>query len=353
VNWRPGAAALAALALASCATTPPPRHISPRSPPPHHEAEAPPAVTAVGMTQLPGWDAENHVAALALVRQVCRDAPEPSRTCDEALGLDNASDAEARAFLETHFRPELIPGAGVLTAYFSPAYEARERRDAEFSAPVRPRPADPAAAPDRATLDDERAPDALAWMRPEDLFFLQIQGSGALSFPDGRQMRAVFAGSNGRPFFAVANTMVAGGLIGARDATAGGVHDWLAQHRGDAAEAVMRLDPRYVFFRLVPDDGQEPRGAAGAALLAGRSLAVDPAYHPYFELLWLDAADPHLSGARSAYRRLAAALDTGSAIKGEVRADLYLGRGPAAGAEAGTVRHALRLYRIVPIEGSP
>ena len=115
----------------------------------------------------------------------------------------------------------------------------------------------------------------------------------------------------------------------------------------------MRLDPRYIFFRLVPDDGGQATGAAGAPLTAGRSVAVDPAYHPYFELLWLDAADPHLSGARSAYRRLAAALDTGSAIKGEVRADLYLGRGPAAGAEAGTVRHALRLYRIVPIEGSP
>jgi membrane-bound lytic murein transglycosylase A len=305
------------------------------------------------MAGLPGWAVENHIAALALVRQVCRDGADRSRTCDEALGLTQASDATAKAFLETHFRPEAIAGVGVLTAYFSPSYEARDRRDREFSAPVRPRPADPTAAPDRAALDDAAAPDAVAWMRPEDLFFLQIQGSGALTFGDGHQMRAVFAGSNGRPFVAVANPMVAAGLISPKDASAGGVHDWLAQNRGDKAEAVMRLNPRYVFFRLVPDDGGEPRGASGAALPAGRSLAVDPAYHPYFELLWVDAADPRLSGARPAYRRLAAALDTGSAIKGEVRADLYLGRGPDAGAEAGTVRHALRLYRIVPIEPAP
>lgn len=188
-------------------------------------------------------------------------------------------------------------------------------------------------------------------MRPEDLFFLQVQGSGVLDFPDGDRERAVFAGSNGRPYVAIARPMVAAGFVGVREASAGGLHAWLAAHRGPEAQAVMWQDPRYVFFRLVRDDGAEPRGASGAPLIAGRSLAVDPAYHPYFGLFWIDAEAPTLRGARPGYRRLAAAMDAGAAIRGEARADLYLGRGPAAGAEAATVRHRLRLYHIVPIDG--
>jgi membrane-bound lytic murein transglycosylase A len=203
---------------------------------------------------------------------------------------------------------------------------------------------------DRAAIERTPAPAALAWMRPEDLFFLQIQGSGVLTFADGARRRAAFAGSNGRPFVAVARPMVAQGLLVPGEASAGHVHDWLAAHRGAEAQAVMDQDPRYIFFRLAPDDGGEPQGASGAALIAGRSLAVDPAYHPYFELLWIDARAGALNGARPTYQRLAAALDRGGAILGPVRADLFLGSGPDAGEEASRVRHTLRLYRIVAVE---
>jgi membrane-bound lytic murein transglycosylase A len=110
----------------------------------------------------------------------------------------------------------------------------------------------------------------------------------------------------------------------------------------------MRLNPRYVFFRLAPDDGRPPVGSANAPLPAGRAVAVDPLFHPMGELLWIDGEAPLLAGAFPTYRRLVTALDTGGAIKGEVRADLYLGQGAAAGAEAGRVRHALRLWRLVP-----
>ena len=324
----------ALLALAGCVATPPP--------------VTPPSQALVPVPQLPGWTAEDHVGALALVRQVCKDQPAPPAWCASALAADRLGEAGAKAFLERRFRAAPILGEGLLTAYFAPIYDARHTRDATFSAPVRPRPTDPASAPDRAAIEADPAPDALAWMRPEDLFFLQIQGSGTLKFPDGGRARAVFAGSNGRPFVAIAGPMAAQGLIAAR-ATAADVRHWLAAHRGPDADAVMRLDPRYVFFKLAPEDGAEPRGSAGAELIAGRSVAVDPAMHPAFELLWIDADAPTLPGARADYRRLAAAMDSGAAIKGEARADLYLGRGAAAGAEAGAVRHRLRLYRIVPI----
>jgi len=115
----------------------------------------------------------------------------------------------------------------------------------------------------------------------------------------------------------------------------------------------MRLDPRYVFFRLEPDDGVEPTGAAGAPLIPGRSLAVDPSRHALGGLYWIDATAPSLNGAYPSYRRLALALDTGGAIKGDIRADLYLGKGPLAGAEAGRVRHVLSLYALEPLPAAP
>ena len=329
------AAGFAALLLSACATAP---------------LRGPAAISS--MAQLPGWAAEDHAAAFAAVRAACAAAPRAgrSRTCAEALRRGPLAEDGARAFLETRFRAEPLAGEGLLTGYFAPAYTARTSPQGDFTAPVRPAPASRDLAADRAAIERTAAPDALAWMRPEDLFLLQVQGSGVLTFADGTRQRAAFAGSNGRPFVAIAGPMVAEGRIAPAQASAGNVHDWLAAHRGAEAQAVMDLDPRYIFFRLAPDDGGEPQGASGAALIAGRSVAVDPAHHPYFELLWIDARGGGLNGARPSYQRLAVALDRGGAILGPVRADLFIGSGPAAGDEAARIRHTLRLYRVVPVE---
>jgi membrane-bound lytic murein transglycosylase A len=185
-------------------------------------------------------------------------------------------------------------------------------------------------------------------MRAEDLLFLQIQGSGVLTFPGGDRWRAVFDGANGAPFVGLATPMRRLGLLD-QDTSGDRIRAWLADHRGPAAESIIEMDPRYVFFRLSPDDGAEPAGAAGYRLIPGRALAVDLTAHSMGEVFWVDASAPNLPGAFPRYRRLAMALDTGSAIKGGVRADLYLGRGPDAGIEAGRVRHVLTLYRLVPV----
>jgi membrane-bound lytic murein transglycosylase A len=304
------------------------------------------------MARLPGWEIEDHAAAFAAVRTACVATPRSARgsACVEALAHGPLGEEAARAFLERRFRAEPVDGEGLLTGYFSPSYEARSAAGGEFTAPLRPAPADPGVAPDRAAIERSPAPDALAWMRPEDLFFLQVQGSGVLTFADGVRRRAAFAASNDRPFVAIAKAMVADGLIAPAAASASHLHDWLAAHRGPEAQAVMDLDPRYIFFRLTPDAGGEPQGASGATLIPGRSLAVDPTNHPYFELLWIDARGGTLTGARAAYQRLAVALDRGGAILGPVRADLFVGSGPAAGEEAARVRHALHLYRVVPAQ---
>jgi membrane-bound lytic murein transglycosylase A len=274
--------------------------------------------------------------------------------CLRAIALGPADEAAARTFLEQSFTPVPVAGTGLLTGYFSPVYEARTQPDDMFSAPVRPRPADlpPAGAgpyAERAEIEARPSADALAWMRPEDLFFLQIQGSGTLVFADGARLAAVADGTNGAAFVGIARPMRDQGLLADNDTSAETIRTWLASHRGPLAQALMDLDPRYVFFRLRPDDGAEPAGAAGARLIPGRSIAVDPAAHALGELIWLDAAAPVLTGAFPTYRRLVVALDTGGAIKGDARADLYLGRGPAAGLEAGRVRHQLRLWRLAPI----
>ena len=365
MRFRDWAVAAACGLIAACAQTRPTLPPIVPVPTPPVTAPAPPSPSAttpaprLTLSDLPGWTQDDHVAALAAYAAGCSAAraPEAATICRRARALTALPDSQARAFFERNFRLDPIPLPGLLTAYFTPIYQAGDHRDGQFSAPVRPRPADLiAAAPppdgayaDRAAIEAWPADDAVAWMRPEDLFFLQIQGSGVLVFADGRRARAVFDGVNGARFVGIAAPLRRRGLLGADQTSASAIRAWLAAHRGPDADAVMRLDPRYVFFRLAPDDGREPAGAAGIPLPRGRAVAVDPAEHAMGELLWIDAASPTLAGAFPTYRRLVTALDTGGAIKGAARADLYLGRGDAAGAEAGRVRHVLSLYRLVPI----
>ena len=356
------------LLLAACATSPRPSLPPPGPRPPAVRplpgppavnpvppVTAPPATPApIPLSALPGWDEEDHVAAFEAWRANCgvRRTPAMAEACRAAMSVDMLDEPAARAFLESRFQAVPLPGEGVLTGYFAPVYEARRAPDGEFTAPLRPRPADlppeGGTYPDRAAIEARPAPDALAWLRPEDKFFLQIQGSGTLVFPDGPQARAVFAGTNSQVFSGVANAMRERGLLEAGQTSAEGIRAWLAAHRGAEADAVMALNPRYVFFRLAPEDGLPPRGAAGVPLPPGRAIAVDLSRHIPGDLYWIDARSPILSGAIPAYRRLVTALDTGGAIRGDIRADLYMGQGPEAGLEAGRIRHVLRLYRLVP-----
>jgi membrane-bound lytic murein transglycosylase A len=374
------AAGVAALAAACASPRPPPPPLPSPQPPPTatqpprpQPPEAPPQ--PVELAALPGWNAEDHAAAYAAFRDTCRTTGPLGGICASARTAGPLGRGAARVFLESAFQAVPVAGTGVLTGYYAPVYPARLASDAEFSAAVRGKPADlqtldagvldplqaghPVVAqlqadgsaipyPDRAAIEGSPADKPLAWMRPEELFFLQIQGSGVLVFPDGRRLKALYAANNGRPFVGVANVMRDQGLLPPDAISGDSIRAWLAAHRGPEADAIMRLNPRYAFFRLAPDDGRPPVGAAGIALPAGRAIAVDPAHHGYGELFWIDGEAPMLAGAFPRYQRLVTALDTGGAIRGEVRADLYLGQGDAAGAEAGRVRHTLRLYRVIP-----
>ncbi|WP_332640230.1 MltA domain-containing protein [Brevundimonas sp.] len=369
---RAGAVALALMLLAGCATTPAaappgptppsPVPVSPRPAPPR---PAPTAPAGLNPAALAGWTSEDHLAAFEAYAVGCTAARDDAARvqCARAMQIRQTSkpvtQAAARAFFETGFTVVEAGTAdgrpGLLTAYFAPEYSARTTPDAEFDAPVLARPAGwtrGQTLPVRAEIEaDPQAVSGappLAWMRAEDLFFMQIQGSGYLTLEDGSRVRAAYAADNGQPFTGIARPMADRGLL-PRDGTSGeAIRAWLAAHRGPEAREVMALNPRYIFFQLDPDDGGDPAGAAGIPLPARRAIAVDPASWRYGDLVWISADGGNLTGARGGYQGLVVALDTGSAIRGPVRADLYMGRGEAAGAEAGTVRHPLRMWRLVP-----
>jgi len=380
VGWlRVASATLAALALYACAT---PGALTPPAPPSVATPPAPPLAAAPpraqgeqGFASLPGWDAEDHVGALRAFAAGCGVSKDTDllAVCARARALGPVDEASARLFLEANFRAERVGDRGLLTAYFAPCYEARESRDGPFTAPVLAKPAGPTVQdmldaaiagrklgdlaadagpttyPDRADIETTPPDHVLAWMKPEELFFLQIQGSGVLNLPDGRRLKAMFSASNGKPFVPIARILRDRGILADNNTSGDAIMAWLAEHRGPEADEVMRQNPRYVFFHLEPDDGREPAGTAGVALIPGRALAVDPAQHALGDLYWIDARAPVLGGAFPVYQRLAMALDSGGAIKGAVRADLYAGSGPGAGREAGRVRHVLTLYRLAPI----
>ncbi|MFT4255274.1 MAG: MltA domain-containing protein [Caulobacter sp.] len=375
-------AVAASLILAACTTTAPPPPVAPPAPVPTPSTPGPspqpipPVATPAGFSALQGWNEEDHAAALQAFRETCGVSKDPAaaEVCRRAKAAGPVDDAAARRFLEVNFRPEPVAGQGLLTAYFAPEYEARMSRSAEFSAPMRGRPADLAMLDlggfdptlkgktvvgrvaggsfvpydDRAAIEASPLDRPLAWMRPEDLFFLQIQGSGVLTLPDGRRVRAAFAAHNGKPFVGVATAMRDQGLLADGNTSGEAIRGWLAANRGPKADDIMRLNPRYVFFQTLPDDGRQATGAANVPLPAGRAIAVDPSQNALGGLYWIDASAPKLAGAFPTYRRAVVALDTGGAIKGAVRADLYMGTGQAAGTEAGRVRHDLRLWRLVP-----
>lgn len=349
--WAPAAAALI---LAACASTSPPPAPAPRPAPPGPTPSQPePPRRTLELGELPGWVEENHSAAFSAFRATCHVSKDAglADACRRARAMGAYNRDTARAFLEQNFRAEVVGGDGLLTGYFAPEYQARLSRQDEFTAPLMGKPDDLVAGRpylDRAAIEARKPDKVLAWMRPEELFFLQVQGSGVLTMEDGRRLRAAYAAHNSHAFVGIANVLRERGVLPDNNTSAESIRQWLANNRGLAADEVMRLNPRYVFFRLEPDDGRDPVGAAGVPLPPGRAIAVDPASHAYGGLYWIDADAPKLAMAFPAYRRAVMALDTGGAIRGGVRADLYLGKGDAAGLEAGRIRHNLSLYRIVP-----
>ena len=208
--------------------------------------------------------------------------------------------------------------------------------------------------PDRAAIEDgalgARARPLLYLRDAVDLFVLQVQGSGRVRLTDGRSVRVLYDGRNGRPYTSIGKLIVAEGHLPLDGLTLARWTGWLRANPRHAAR-LMRANASYIFFRLaeIDDPNLGPPGGAGVPLSPGRNLAVDATLWRYGLPFWLEG---RIAGSAEP-GRLVVAADTGSAIVGPARGDLYLGTGAEAGVAAGNLRDAVGFVVLLPKSGAP
>lgn len=345
---------------------------------------------------LAGWNRDDHAAAFATFRRSAEAlaTSEPSlrpgrppseglrRAAAEALRLEAKDSPAARAFFEATFAPfEVTPpgGGGFLTGYFEPVLPGSLVRSESFRAPLLARPEDlvtlgsgeappgldPALQsarrtaaglvpyPERAAIEDGALGDLarpLVWLADAvEVFIVQVQGSARIRLPDGRTLRAAYAGRNGRPYTSIGRILIQQGRIPADAMSLERLTGWLRAHP-EEARAIMRRNASYVFFALVEDADPSlgPVGGEGVPLTPGRSLAIDRSLWSYGLPFWIEADLPRADGRPERVNRLMIAQDTGSAIVGPARGDFFVGTGPEAGTRAGLIRHPARFVVLLP-----
>lgn len=315
----------------------------------------------VKWSDLPHWEEDDHIAAFQCFLETARAiienraplraarAPEPlfRNIAADALTLDITRADDARAFFEHCFQPYAIrphQGHGFLTAYYEPLVEASFEKTEIYSVPLYAKSDDLTESYfTRAEIEDGalagRGLERLYLKSPVDLFFMQVQGSGKARLPDGTTRRIQYAGRNGQPYVTIAKVLIAEGHLALPEAHAEGVKTWL-KARPVEARRIMRLNTSYIFFDVLPDEGDKgPVGGASTHLIPNRSIAIDRMNWPYGLPFYIEAELPDGRGGVEEMARLMIAQDTGSAILGPARADLFMGSGDEAGARAGPIRH--------------
>ncbi|WP_072856862.1 murein transglycosylase A [Loktanella atrilutea] len=313
-------------------------------------AMAEPTYTFLTYEDLDGWAADDHAAALNVFIQTCGDIPRPdwARLC--AFAKDGPA---ARDFFETFFQPVLIEDGQpmLFTGYYEPELRGSLTPDEVYPYPIYRLPDDGTEGVYSRREIEENQPFAdrgmeIAWLSdPVDLFFLQVQGSGRIRLPNGRVIRVGYAGKNGRDYTSIGRALVDRGEFTLDEVSSPVIRQWVLDHP-EEGPGLLWLNESYVFFRTIDEVPAErgPLGAMNRSITPGRSIAVDPAITLLGAPVWIekDGTDP--------MRRLMVAQDTGSAIKGAQRADIYFGTGDAAGAAAGAVKDGGRMVVLMPVE---
>jgi membrane-bound lytic murein transglycosylase A len=349
---------------------------APAPPPPPKLTLAP-----VAFAEVPGWTSDRQSEALAAFSRSCtvlvRDQPgDWQGPCAAASAVPPGDDAAARRFFEATFRAFRAGDngnpVGLFTGYYEPEIAGSRVRDARFPAPLLKRPSDlvtvdlgefrPSWRGERTAGRVEKGrllPYAsrsaiengalaargleLFWANPVDLFFLQIQGSGRVALPDGTVAQVGFDGQNGHPYVPIGRLLAERGAIPRENVTMQSIRAWLRDHPGETA-SLLAENPSYVFFRELSGEG--PVGAGKVPLTPGRSLAVDRSFLPLGIPVFLDAEEASEPGGR--LRRLLIAQDTGGAIRGPVRGDVFWGHGGEAERRAGIMKARGAYYLLLP-----
>jgi membrane-bound lytic murein transglycosylase A len=299
--------------------------------------------------------------------------------CAEAQAMKFGTAREARQFFERNFSPLQVSAGevkdGLFTGYYEPELHGSQTRHGLYQTPVYGLP------PDLVSIDLSRFPSALSTQRtagrvdgatlvpyatraeidargltpapvlfygddPVTVFFLHIQGSGRVVFDDGKVARVAYAGQNGWPYTAIGKTLIAQGAMTRDRMSMQAIRDWLHAHP-DRARKIMESDASFVFFRELPvgDPKLGSPGAEGASLTPGASIAVDMKIHPLGAPFYVATKMPD---TRTDLQRLVIAQDTGGAIRGPVRADIFFGFGPDAELNAGGMKQSGQLYVLLP-----
>lgn len=349
--------------------------------------QQPPPYLALSFADLEGWQQDDLGAALNLFQESCRlnRSQDWQGVCDAGLALPDTSEGTARTFFEMWFQPVLIAGRagteGLFTGYYEPVLQGALARSEQFSVPLLERPSDLIQVDlgafrsdlkgqriagrvqgsklipfdDRATIEaGALAGDASALVYladPVDAFFLHVQGSGRIRLPDGEELRVNYAGQNGHAYTAIGRILIARGEIAREDMSMQAIRAWLEANPGGAQE-LMNQNASYIFFREVEiaDPSLGPIGAQSIPLTPQRSLAVDPSHHRLGTPLWLETNLPLEPGQEigQPFHHLMVAQDTGGAIKGAQRGDIFFGSGEEAAALAGQMKGQGRTVALLP-----
>ncbi|MGY4304931.1 membrane-bound lytic murein transglycosylase A [Bradyrhizobium sp. USDA 4369] len=349
-------------------------------------------------SDVPGWTDDDQLAAYRTFRASCKPiAAKPDGTpedkalgdslrdpCREARASDLADNAAARAFFERHFEPlkisKLGDADGFVTGYYEPVIEGSRTQNEVYNVPVYRRPSNlfvrgfkqdatslPNKGPvyrkigrrklvpyyDRAEIEDgaiEGRGLEIAWLRNQtDLLFAQIQGSARISLDDGSTVRINYDAYNGHPYTPVGRILIERGIIPREQMSMQRIREWMEQSP-EGANELRRMNRSYIFFREVQlSEKDEAVGAQGIPLTPGRSIAVDKSLHVYGTPFFITGELPIDSEkSKTAFHRLMIAQDTGSAIVGPARADLYFGAGQDAGKVSGRLKHNIQFVMLVP-----
>jgi membrane-bound lytic murein transglycosylase A len=354
----------------------------------------------IDWSEIDGWADDDHAAAFVTFRASCspflgRGAAKDPRPIHQGLrevcrraasaGALGNDKAKAREFFEQNFRPvriaKLGEKTGLLTGYYEPIVDGSRFPSPEFPAPLYRRPNDllvngkkapKTSLPNRANvgrLNGKKQVDPyfdraaiengaldgqkleVAWIKDFwEAMSIQIQGSARVRLEDGTMVRLNYDAHNGQSYTAVGRILIERGLVAREDMSMDRISQWMARNP-DQAKEVRGTNKSFVFFRITGlNVDTEPAGAQGVPLTPGRSIAVDRT-HVYGTPFFIEADLP-IEGnrTRDRFRRLMVSQDTGSAIIGPARADLYFGAGKEAGQVAGRIRQQGRFVMLLPRE---
>ena len=314
----------------------------------------PAAAQVFEFESLDGWYDDDHVAALRSFRSTCDliDQADWRPVCKLAVDVPLDEDS-ARSFFELFFKPVIIGTPPALfTGYYEPELNGSPVRTPRFAWPIYRKPPELREGQvwhSREVIEGGALSGRgleIAWLEdPIDVYFLQVQGSGRIKMPDGHVIRVGYGGKNGHAYRSIGQELVRRGLFSMHQVSAQTIRAWVKANPA-LGQDLMNHNPSYVFFRKLADlpSDKGPIGAMGRSITTLRSAAIDPAFTMLGTPVWIE------KDGDSPLRRLMVAQDTGGAIKGAQRADIFYGTGWQAGEDAGTVKDGGRMLQLLPID---